>query len=184
MAVGDFDPPGVTDRAKDLRTMFVARWLVPTNPADLAAEPGGEPLGRRLRGSPVHEHEFEAPVSARAGQVLEYQLDGARLGGRGGHDAHAERKAGDVDADDSFCPVSPAIGTALVVESHAPIGGPSREVGVDDDHRGRGSFRPRAVRDEACNGVSIRDHVPLLDHRRNCDQTLVQGPNSSGRYLH
>ena len=138
MAVGDFDPPGVTDRPKDLRTMFVARWLVPTDPADLAAEPGGEPLGRRLRGSPVHEHEFEAPVSARAGQVLEYQLDGARLGGRGGHDAHAERKAGDVDADDSFGPVGPTVGTALVVESHATIGGPSREMCVDDDHRWRG----------------------------------------------
>ncbi len=124
-------------------------------PAGLAAEPGREALGRRLRGSPVHEHEFEAPVSARAGQILEYQLDGARLGGRGGHDAHAERKAGDVDADDSFCPVSPAIGTALVVESHATIGGPSREMCVDDHHRWRGFFSTKC---RARRGVESGEH--------------------------
>ena len=46
---------------------------------------------------------------------------------------------------------------------------------------GRGSFRPRAMRDEACNATRTRVHVPFLDHRRNWDQILVHGPNSSGR---
>jgi hypothetical protein len=49
---------------------------------------------------------------------------------------------------------------------------------------GRASFRPRAVGDEACNAARTRAHVPFLDHRRNWDQTLVQGPNWSGRKRH
>jgi hypothetical protein len=49
---------------------------------------------------------------------------------------------------------------------------------------GNDFFRPRAVRDEACSAESTSVHVAFLDHRRNWDQTLVQGPNCSGRYLH
>ena len=49
---------------------------------------------------------------------------------------------------------------------------------------GRDSSRPRAVRDDACSEARTRFHVPLLDHRRNWDQTLVQGPNFSGRKRH
>ena len=49
---------------------------------------------------------------------------------------------------------------------------------------GRGSFRPCVVRDEACTATRTRVHVPFLDHRRNWDQTLVQGPNCSGRKRH
>ncbi len=36
--MGDFDPPGVTDRAKDLGAVLVAWWFVPPNAANLAAE--------------------------------------------------------------------------------------------------------------------------------------------------
>ena len=46
---------------------------------------------------------------------------------------------------------------------------------------GRGSLRPRAMRDEACSATRTRVHVPFLDHRRNWDQILVHGPNPSGR---
>ena len=49
---------------------------------------------------------------------------------------------------------------------------------------GSGSFRPRAMRDEACSAVRTRAHIPFLDHRRNWDQTRVQGPNSPGRKRH
>ena len=47
-----------------------------------------------------------------------------------------------------------------------------------------GSLRSRAVRDDACSAVSTRVHVPFFDHRRNWDQTRVQGPNGSGRNRH
>ncbi len=49
---------------------------------------------------------------------------------------------------------------------------------------GSGSFRPRAMRDEACSAVRTRAHIPFLDHWRNWDQTRVQGPNSPGRKRH
>jgi hypothetical protein len=46
---------------------------------------------------------------------------------------------------------------------------------------GRGSFRPRAVRDEACSAVRTRVQVPFLDHRRNWDQTLRPGSELLGQ---
>lgn len=140
MTVGHLDPPGVSNGSKDLGPVLVARWLVPPNPANLVAEPYREPLGRGLRGAAVHEHKFEAVVSASTGEVLKYQLNRSRLGRRRGNHSHAEGQARDVHADDSFGAVGSAIGTALVVECRASIGGPSREVRVYNHHRGQEVF--------------------------------------------
>jgi len=89
--VGHFDPPGVSNRLKDFGTALVAWWLIPADPANLATEPGRESKCRRRGGAAVHEHEFEALVSTRAGEVLEYQLNGFCFGRRGGNRTHAER---------------------------------------------------------------------------------------------
>ncbi len=43
--MGDFDPPGVTDRAKDLGAVLVAGWFVPPNAANFTAEPFRESTG-------------------------------------------------------------------------------------------------------------------------------------------
>ena len=40
--MGHLDPPGVSDRLKDLGTVLVAWWLVPPDAANLATEPGRE----------------------------------------------------------------------------------------------------------------------------------------------
>lgn len=75
-------------------------------------------------------------VSTRQDQVVEYLFDGAGFGRRSGHHAHAERQARDVHADDALGTIDSTIGTALVVEGYAPIGGSSCKVGVYDHHRG------------------------------------------------
>ena len=49
---------------------------------------------------------------------------------------------------------------------------------------GVASMRPSASRAAACSTVSARAQVPLRDQRRNCDHTLVQDPNDSGRNRH
>src|SRR5580692_887934 len=116
MSVGHLDSPRVSDRSKDLGTMLVARWLVPSDPADLAVELGRQPRGGGLRGATVHEHEFQSLVSARVGEVHEYLFDGARFRGRGGNDSHVQRQPSDVHADNALGPVGPAVGTTLVVE--------------------------------------------------------------------
>jgi hypothetical protein len=72
MAVGHFDSPGVSYGSKDLGAVLVARWLVPSDATHLVAEPGRESSGRGLSGAPVYEHELEALVSARTGEVFEY----------------------------------------------------------------------------------------------------------------
>jgi hypothetical protein len=121
MAVGYFDPPGVSDGSKDLGTTLVARWLVPPNPANFVVEPGRESLGCRFGGAAVHEHEFEAVVSAGTGEVFEYQLNRSRLGGRRGNNSHAKGQTRDVHADDSLRAVGAAVRSALVVKSNASI---------------------------------------------------------------
>ena len=136
VAVGDFDPPGMADGAKDLGAVFVAWRLVPSNPADLVVEPCGQPFSCRLRGAPVHEHEFEAFIGTGSGEVVEYLFDGVRLGRRGGDDSYTERQTGDVHADNAFGPVGPTVRTTLVVEGDTPVRGSSCKVGVYDHHRG------------------------------------------------
>ena len=89
--MGHLNPSGMSYGLKDLRTVLVAWWLVPADPANLAAEPGRESKCRRRRGAAVHEHEFEALVPTCARKVFEYQLDGSRFGRRRGNHAHAER---------------------------------------------------------------------------------------------
>ena len=134
MAMGNLNPPSVTDGTKDFGAVLVAWGLVPSHSANLVVEFVRESLGRRLRSAPVHEHEFEAFVSTGSREVVEYLFDGAGFGRRSGHHAHAERQARDVHADDALGTVGSTIGTALVVEGCAPIGGPAREVGVYDHH--------------------------------------------------
>lgn len=89
VAVGNLDPPGVADGAKDLGAVLVARWLVPPNPSDLAIELHRQPRGGGLRRAAVHEHEFQPFVGTGSGEVVEYLLDGARLGRRSGNNSHA-----------------------------------------------------------------------------------------------
>ncbi len=134
--MGDFDPPGVTDRAKDLGAMLVAWWLVAPDATNLAAEPFRESTGGEERGPAVHEHEFEAFVSASPGEIFEYEFDGPCLARRGGDNSHAEWQTGDVHADDSLGPVGSTIGTTLVVEGAPSVRCSSCEMGVDDHHRG------------------------------------------------
>ena len=135
MAVGDLDPPGVADRTKDLGPVLVARWLVPPNAANFVTELHRQSCGGGLRRAAVHEHEPHSLVRPRAGKVVEYLFDGARLGRRSGDDAHAERQARDVHADNALGPVGPAVGATLVVEGDTSVRGPSCEMSVDDDHR-------------------------------------------------
>jgi hypothetical protein len=49
---------------------------------------------------------------------------------------------------------------------------------------GVASVRPTVPRAAAWSTASARAHVPLRDHRRNCDHTRVQGPKVSGRNRH
>ena len=134
--MGDFDPPGVTDRAKDPGAVLVAWRLVPPDAANLAAESFRESTGSRLRGPAVHEHEFEAFVSTDSREVREYEFDGPCLGRQGGDNSHAKWQTGDVHADDSLGPVGSTIGTTLVVEGGPSVRCSSCEMGVDDHHRG------------------------------------------------
>ena len=78
--MGHFDPPGVTNGPKDLGAVFVARWLVPSDPANLTVESGRQPCGGRLYRAPVHEHELEAFIGTGSGEVVEYLFDGTSLG--------------------------------------------------------------------------------------------------------
>jgi hypothetical protein len=80
MSVGDFDSPGVADRAKDLGAVLIARRVVPANPADLVVELGREPLDGGRSGPTVDEHELEAFVRTGLGEVLEYQFDSTGFG--------------------------------------------------------------------------------------------------------
>ena len=91
VAVGHFDPPGMADGAKYLGAMFVARWLVPTDPTHLVVELGRHPRRSRHRGAAVDEHELEAFVRTRASKVVKYQFNGARLGRRRGDDSYTKR---------------------------------------------------------------------------------------------
>jgi len=184
MAVGHLDAPSVTDGTKDFGPVLVAWGLVPSHSANFVVEFVRESLGRRLRSAPVNEHELQSFVRARAGEVVEYLFDGTGLGGRSGDDSHAEWQARDVDADDPFGAVGPTVGAALVVKGHTSVRSPRARCVSITTIEGRGSFRPSAVRDEACRAARTRLHVPFFDHRRNWDHTLVQGPNSSGRKRH
>jgi hypothetical protein len=77
MSVSDLDPPGVADRAKDLGTVLVARWLIPSNPANLVVELVRESLGCRLRGDAVNEREFQSfgrTVRARSSSICSTAL--------------------------------------------------------------------------------------------------------------
>jgi hypothetical protein len=71
MTVGHFDSPGVSYGSKDLRAVLIARWLVPPDATHLVTKHGRESSGCGLSGTPVNEHELEALVSARTGEVFE-----------------------------------------------------------------------------------------------------------------
>ena len=70
MSVGDFNSPGVAERAKDPGSVLIARRFVPPNPADFVVERGREPLGSGLRSATVDEHEFKTCVRTSPGEVL------------------------------------------------------------------------------------------------------------------
>ena len=89
--MGDFDSPGVTNGAKNLGPLLVARWVVPPHPAHFVVKLCRHSCGGRRRGAAVHEYELEAFGSTGSSKVVEYLFDGTGLGGRSGDDAHAGR---------------------------------------------------------------------------------------------
>ena len=185
MAVGYVDPPGVADRAKHFGTVLVARWRVPSNSTNRVVELFRQPRGGRCRSASVHENELEAFVITRSGEVVKYLFDGAGLGRRSGDNAHAERPTRDVHADDALGAVGATVGARPGCGRwRPPFEAPRAKCVSITTIEGRGSFRPRAVRDDACSSERARAQVPLRDLRRNWDQTRVQGPNSSGRNRH
>ena len=111
--------------------------VVPSDPADLEVVVAADAAGRSGRDPAVHQHQLEPAGDALLGQVLQHQLAGSILVGGGGHDKGADREAGHVDGDDALGALGAPVGAAPVVEGESAIRRAARQVGVDDDHRGR-----------------------------------------------
>lgn len=181
VAMGHFDPPGVTNGSKDLGTVFVAWWLVPSDPADLAVEPHRQPCSGGQCGAAVNEHELEAfmaPVRARSSRIcstaLASDVEAGTTGTQSGSPVTSTQTM-------RLAPLVRPYGPPWLWKVTPPLEAPRARWVSMTTIEGRGSIRPRAVRDDACSAVRTRAHVPFRDHRRNWDQTRVHGPNASGR---
>ena len=145
MAVGHFDPPGVSDGSKDLGTVLVAWWLIPSDPTNLVVELCRQPRGGRRRSAAVYEDEFQPFVSTASSEVVKYLFDGVGLGRRGGDNAHTVRQTRDVHADDALGAVGSTVEATRVVKGGASIRGPSGEVRIGDHHRRPRFFAPESA---------------------------------------
>jgi len=120
----------------------------------------------------VDQNQFKPPGYALPGQVVQHQLAGAVLVGRGRHDQRAHRQPGHIDRDDALGALGSTVGASTVVP---PLDDPRARCVSMTTIDGVASARPSASRAAAWSTVSARAQVPLRDHRRNCDQTRVHG---------
>lgn len=126
MAVGCFDTPSVPDGSKDLGAVLVAWWPVPSDPTDLVVESGRE---SRRRGPKARVRVVRQRPCER-GLRVSTQLLWLQTSKRG---PRARTVAGpDVNADNPLGTVGSTMRGALILKSHASVGGSSREVRVNE----------------------------------------------------